>query len=105
MSKKFLLLTIILTGLGIRQTAQAQTEAPVDLWDNVLYYGNKLAWGSNDWRHSTEFQVRFRDDVSSLEQWHLEYIGTYLATKNLEIVPDFRYTRNADKSKTIYFDN
>lgn len=77
--------------------AVGQTETPVDLWDNTLYYSNKLAWGSETWRQSAEFQTRFRNDFSELEQWHVEYVATYLANKNLEIVPDFRFTRKPNR--------
>jgi hypothetical protein len=72
-------------------------EPPPDNWDNTLYFSNKLAWGSDTWRQSTEFQTRFKDDFSALEQWHLEYAATYLASESWEFIPDFRFTRKPDR--------
>ena len=65
-------------------------------WDNVLYFGNKVAWGSESWRQSAEFQTRYNSDFGKLEQWHLEYILTYLMSEHIEIVPDFRFTRKPE---------
>jgi len=68
-------------------------------WDNVMYVGNKVAWGSETLRHSTEFQTRYNNDFGSLEQWHLEYIASFLVSKKWELVPDFRFTRKPDRTE------
>ena len=47
------------------------TGDPPDRWDNILYISNKVAWGSETWRHSAEFQTRYKNDFGDLEQWHL----------------------------------
>lgn len=62
-------------------------------WDNTMYASNKFTYGSSEkWKHSAEFQTRYRNNLSSLEQWHIEYAATYLKNENWEIVPDFRFT-------------
>lgn len=76
---------------------KAQTEPPPDLWDNQMYFGNKVGWGGESWRHTAEFQTRYKNDVGSLEQWHVEYIASYLPSKNWELVPDYRITRKPDR--------
>jgi hypothetical protein len=65
---------------------------PGNKWDNLLYLGNKVTWGGNKWMNSGELQVRLQDNYQQLLQWQLEYVGSYLATKHLEIAPDFRYS-------------
>lgn len=91
----FLLLLFLIS----TDTSNAQTKPPADNWDNVMYFSNKLAWGSESWRQSAEFQTRYRDNFSALEQWHLEYAATYLASENWEITPDFRFTRKPDRAE------
>lgn len=66
-------------------------------WDNLIYFGNKVTWGSNKWRNSGELQVRLQDSYRQLFQWHLEYVGSYLLNKNIELVPDFRATVKPDR--------
>ncbi|WP_152286688.1 DUF2490 domain-containing protein [Flavicella marina] len=61
-------------------------------WDNVMYVGNKVTWGKKKWMNSVEWQVRLNNDFKSLLQWQLEYVGSYLMSEHVEIVPDFRYT-------------
>ncbi len=89
-----LILFILLVGaVCFAQTTSEDT----DNWDNVMYASNKFTYGTEDWRHSAEFQTRFNDNLSALEQWHIEYAATYLVAKNWEVVPDFRYTRKPNR--------
>lgn len=66
-------------------------------WDNIMHVGTKVTWGKNKWMNSTEWQVRLNNDFRSLTQWQLEYVGTYLISEHVEIVPDFRYTIKPDR--------
>ena len=86
--------SLILILLFVSATCFAQNiTEDLDNWDNTMYTSNKFTYGTDDWRHSAEFQSRFNDNLSTLEQWHIEYAATYLVAKNWEIVPDFRFTR------------
>jgi hypothetical protein len=69
-------------------------EAPTDIdrWDNTLYLGIKVANGKNKFKYTGEFQVRLKEDLRALDNWYLEGIFTYLATKRVELVPDLRLT-------------
>jgi hypothetical protein len=79
------------------QFGQAQE---TDSWDNILYVGNKVGWGENEkYRHTAEFQSRYNNDFGSLEQWHIEYVFSYLYSKNIEVVPDFRFTRKPNRTE------
>lgn len=66
-------------------------------WDNVMYAGNKFTYGTEKWKHSAEFQTRYKNNLGALEQWHVEYAATYLKSQNWEIVPDFRFTRKPSR--------
>lgn len=66
-------------------------------WDNQVYLGNKIAFGKNNWKFSGEIQVRLENDFQSLDNWYLEFVSNYLASKSFEIVPDFRFTIKPDK--------
>ncbi|OIQ39139.1 MAG: hypothetical protein BM563_04830 [Bacteroidetes bacterium MedPE-SWsnd-G1] len=91
--KKFLLPILILISLAsLAQTTPVEEDT--QNWDNIMYAGNRFTYGSSDkLRHSAEFQTRYKDNLSALEQWHIEYAATYLYKENWEIVPDFRFTR------------
>lgn len=91
--KKGLLLFLLLFSIIV----YGQTTPPVENnrnWDNTMYAGNKFTYGSSEkWKHSAEFQTRYKNNLGNLDQWLIEYAGTYLYKKNWEIVPDFRFTR------------
>lgn len=61
-------------------------------WDNNMYTSNKISYGTDYWRHSLEFQTRYKLNLKALESWHVEYVPTYLLNKNWEITPDIRLT-------------
>jgi len=61
-------------------------------WDNQIYMGNKVTWGSHRWKYSGEIQVRLEDNFHSLDRWYIEGVATFLVSKHFEIVPDLRYT-------------
>lgn len=71
--------------------------AQEDNWDNILYVSNKFSYGGEYWKHSFEFQTRYNNDATSLEQYHVEYITSYLIAKKWELTPDLRYTRKPDQ--------
>ena len=89
----------ILFFIFLHPTLDSQNDEPQNSnWDNVMYIANKVSWGKSETiRQSAEFQTRYRDDFSELEQWHVEYAGTRLLSKNWEIVPDFRFTRKPSR--------
>jgi uncharacterized protein DUF2490 len=88
--KKAIILILIIASSVL--DLKAQEESPN--WDNILYFSNKVSWGRNDARRSSaEFQTRYDRNFSSLEQWHLEYITSFLISKKVEISPDLRYTK------------
>lgn len=72
-------------------------EEEKDNWDNNMYTGNKVSYGTEFWKHSAEFQTRYKDNFGALDQWHIEYAATYLVAKNWEIVPDFRFTKKPNR--------
>jgi len=76
----------------------AQTEE-YDTWDNQIYLGNKIAFGKNKWHFSGELQTRLRNNFRSLDNWYVEFVADYLVAKNIEIVPDFRYTIKPNKTE------
>jgi len=86
-----LLLFAIMTVLGFSQEKSSKT------WDNQAYIGNKVAASSGNWRYSGELQVRLEDDMSQLDNWYLEGVATYMLSKKVEIVPDFRISIKPDE--------
>jgi len=66
-------------------------------WDNQIYFGNKVTWGSDRWKHSGEIQVRLEDNFQSLDRWFIEGVSTFLLSEKIEIVPDFRFSIKPDK--------
>lgn len=88
------MVVILLLCIGLKVQAQAQDSSPN--WDNQMYFSNKVAWANKeDFRQSAEFQTRYIDNLGTLQTWHLEYVLTYLLNENIEIVPDFRFTRTS----------
>lgn len=81
------LFLLIISLIGYAQESEEDRN-----WDNQMYVSNKIGYGNDQWRHSAEFQTRFRNDVKTLEQWHVELASTYLINKKWEIVPDIRFT-------------
>lgn len=59
-------------------------------WDNQIYIGNKVAWGSEQWKYSGELQVRLDDNFSQLDVWFLEGVASYMPSEKWEIIPDIR---------------
>jgi hypothetical protein len=92
----FLVMSFLLGSLSISiaQSIEGETN-----WDNLIYFGNKVTWGQKKWMNSGELQVRLQDNHQQLLQWQLEYVGTYLASKHIEIAPDFRYTVKPDRKE------
>lgn len=84
---------IVLMLLGFKFLA-AQDE--IDKWDNQLFIGNKVSWGSHDWRYSAELQSRFIEDYQALDRWYFEGVASYMHSENWEVVPDFRFSVRPD---------
>lgn len=91
MGKSFVLAFLLLICSTLNTQAQELDNPEVE-WDGLIYFGNKVTWGSSNWKNSGELQVRLRDYSKQLLQWQLEYVGTYLISKHVELVPDFRFT-------------
>ncbi len=68
-------------------------------WDNQIYLGNKISYGLNKWKYSTELQVRLKNDFRSLDNWYLEQVASYLMSNSIELVPDLRYTIKPEKTE------
>lgn len=92
LSRIFKLIIFLLTIIPTLVNAQDDTN-----WDNQIYMGNKIAGGKNDWRFSGELQTRLENNFQSLDNWYLEFVANYLATENIELVPDFRFTIKPDR--------
>ncbi len=75
----------------------SQTSGIDKNWDNQVYLGNKVTFGSEQWKHYTEIQVRLEDNMQSLDKWYLESVSAFLVSKNIEIVPDFRLSIKPDE--------
>lgn len=96
--KNYLILQFLL--FSIITYSQDENADNTPNWDNVMYAGNKVSWGSSEnRRQSAEFQARFNNDLSALEQWQVEYASTFLVAKRWEIVPDFRYTKKPTRNE------
>ncbi|MCK5907252.1 MAG: hypothetical protein KAG37_06650 [Flavobacteriales bacterium] len=73
--------------LGLTQTDTTQEE---DLWDNQVYLGNKVTFGSGTWRYAAELQVRLKNDFQELDNWYVEFTASNLLSNKFEVVYDFR---------------
>lgn len=82
------LLLAIFLFMGLSLMAQ-ESEDPYE-WDNLLYVGNKVSWGGKKFKNSVELQFRLQNNMRNLQQYFIEYVGTWLINKNVEIAPDFR---------------
>jgi len=49
-------------------------------WDNQIYMGNKVSWGSDRWKYSSEIQVRLEDNFQSLDRWYVEGVAAFLVS-------------------------
>jgi hypothetical protein len=70
----------------------AQEDGDNDSWDNQLFVGNKIVYGSGKWKYSGELQFRVKNDLQALDNWFVEGVAAYLQSKNWELVPDFRFS-------------
>ena len=68
-------------------------------WDNHLFAGNRVVWGSGQWKYSGEFQVRMIDNFHALDTWSVEGVVSYFPTMRWEIVPDFRISVKDDSEE------
>ena len=87
-------ISIVILAIIFIHNLNAQ-DAPT--WDNQIYLGNKVAGGKNNWRFSGELQTRLENNFQNLDNWYLEFVSNYLASENIELVPDFRFTIKPDK--------
>jgi len=90
--KKNIVVVFLLTLSFVTVKGQENTS-----WDNQAYLGNKIAFGQNRWKFSGEFQIRLENDFQQLDNWYFEFVANFLASKNFELVPDFRFTVKPDK--------
>ena len=68
----------------------AQTDT-TDNWDNELWTGLRFAWGEGNIKYTGEYQTRFIQNYNQLDRWYLEGAVHFLASKHIEIIPDFRF--------------
>ncbi len=82
----------------VSATVFAQNDSiPDPNWDNQIYIGNKVSFGKGKWNFSGEWQVRLENNMQQLDNWFIEGVASYLVWKNMEIVPDFRFTVKTDR--------
>lgn len=95
------LIQILLLGMlisaGDQAFAQSEPESDPPVWDQLLFFGNKVSWGQEKWKYSGEFQVRLQDYGQALDNWFLEGVASYMPSENWEIVPDFRLSIHPDQ--------
>ena len=65
-------------------------ENTVANWDNELWMGTRFSWGQKKLKYTGEFQSRFNQDYTQLENWYIEGSIHFLANKYIEIVADAR---------------
>jgi len=87
--KKTILLILL---FAFANFINAQDDVEQLPWDNQIYLGNKLSYGINKWKSSTELQVRLKNDFRSLDNWYVEQVASYLMSNSIELVPDMRIT-------------
>jgi len=66
----------------------------ISRWGNLFWFGNKISWGNSegDWKYSGELQFRMNNNGQSLDNYFVEGVASYLATKKWEVTPDFRFS-------------
>ena len=79
----FFLVIILILPLYSQETVE-------DNWDNELWVGTRFAWGKNKLKYSGEFQTRFNNNYTQLENWYVEGAAHYLMSPHIEIVADAR---------------
>ena len=65
-------------------------ETVADNWDNELWVGTRFAWGKDKLKYSGEFQTRFNNNYTQLENWYIEGAAHYLVSPHIEIIADAR---------------
>ena len=91
----FRVLIFLFLVVGLQVFSQNEEAEPN--WDNKIYIGNKVAGISGDWRFSGELQVRLEENMGALDNWFVEGVATYMLSKKIEIVPDFRISIKPDE--------
>lgn len=77
------LFTWIFVGVALSGVTKllAQTESEVPAWDQQFFFGNKVSWGSENWKYSGELQIRLKDYGKALDNWYLEGVAAYVFNK------------------------
>ena len=83
----------------LQYSGYAQEATSISDWDNTMYASNKFNYRKDQRKNSFEFQTRYNNDFSELEQWHLEAATSFFVSKKWEIVPDFRFTRKPTRTE------
>ena len=89
---------IIFASLILITSSLYSQETTEDNWDNELWAGTRFSWGENKFKYSGEFQSRFNENYTQLENWYIEGAAHYLATKHIEIVADARNSTSPTNS-------
>jgi len=71
----------------------------IDKWDNQIYMANKVAGGADKFKYSGELHVRLKDNMQQLDRWYIEGMASFLLSKHIEIVPDFRFNIKPDEKE------
>ncbi|MCK5906683.1 MAG: DUF2490 domain-containing protein [Flavobacteriales bacterium] len=79
----FVMLILVCNPLFSQETTE-------DNWDNELWAGTRFSWGENKFKYSGEFQTRFNENYTQLENWYVEGAVHYLTSKHFEFVADAR---------------
>ncbi len=94
--KLLALIAVIISVSGSSKVMAQESENP-QAWDNLFYVGNRVSWGPAKWKSSAELQFRLQDNTRQLQQYFVEYIGTYFLSEHVEIAPDFRIAVKPDR--------
>jgi len=90
MNKSIRAIFLLFAALAFGTAAMAQDSTAN--WDNQLYLGNKVGFGSGRMKYSLEIQGRFRDNMQQMDNLFTEFVASYLWSSSIEIVPDLRFT-------------
>lgn len=96
---RYLLIVLAVCSISLQQSVSAQDANGGINWDNTMYVSNKFNYRVDQRKNSFEFQTRYNNDFSELEQWHLEAATSFFISKKWEIVPDFRFTRKPTRTE------
>jgi len=94
---KHIILSLLLT-LSFSCVSFGQSDIDNN-WDNQIYLGNKVTFGKDKWKFSTELQTRLENDFQQLDNWFIEFTANYLISEHVEIVPDFRTSVKPTKTE------